>query len=182
MEAMIETDRLLLRKPKLGDAKALNQADGDPEVMEFIGDGRTRTLEETRDAIKRWSAAWKADGFGSLVIERKEDGKVLGRSGFLVWNSETWQTGTLQEYGDDIGVVELGWLLAKEHWGQGYATEAAAAARDYAFIDLKLPRLISLIMKGNDRSIRVAERIGERYVRDVGRDDWSVRLYAVNRP
>jgi RimJ/RimL family protein N-acetyltransferase len=179
---MIETDRLILRKPKLGDAKALQQAYGDPEVMEFIGDGQTKTLEETREAIKRQTTRWKADGFGAFTIERKEDGKVLGRTGFLVWNSETWHTGTLQEFGDDIGVVELGWLLAKEHWGQGYATEAAAAARDYAFITLKLPRLISLIMKGNDRSIKVAERIGERYVRDVGRDDWSVRLYAVNRP
>ena len=179
---MIETERLLLRKPKLGDAKALNQAHGDPEVMEFIGDGSTRSLDETRAAIKEWTARWKADGFGTLTIERKEDKRVLGRTGFLVWNSETWQTGTLAEFGDDIGVVELGWLLAKEHWGQGYATEAAAAARDYAFITLKLPRLISLIMKGNERSVRVAERIGERYVRDVGRDDWSVRLYAVNRP
>ena len=179
---MIETDRLILRKPKLGDARALQRAYGDPEVTEFIGGGETRNLEETRDWIKRQLARWKADGFGSLVIERKEDKKVLGRTGFLVWNSETWTTGTLAEFGDDIGVVELGWVLAKEHWGQGYATEAAAAARDYAFKELRLPRLISLIMKGNDRSVRVAERIGERYVRDVGRDDWSVRLYAVNRP
>jgi RimJ/RimL family protein N-acetyltransferase len=179
---MIETDRLILRKPKLGDARALQRAYGDPEVMEFIGDGATRSLDETREAIRRSTARWKSDGFGTFSIERKEDGKVLGRTGFLVWNSETWTTGTLAEFGDDIGVVELGWLLAKEHWGQGYATEAAAAARDHAFKELRLPRLISLIMKGNDRSIRVAERIGERYVRDVGRDDWSVRLYAVNRP
>jgi RimJ/RimL family protein N-acetyltransferase len=116
---MIETERLLLRKPKLGDAKALQQAYGDPEVMEFIGEGRPQTLEETREAIKRQLARWKADGFGTLTIERKDDGKVLGRTGLLVWNSETWQTGTLAEFGDDIGVVELGWILAKEHWGQG---------------------------------------------------------------
>lgn len=177
---MIETDRLLLRKPKLGDAKALQAAYGDPEVMRFIGTGETRTLEETREWIKRAVARWKADGFGALVVERKEDKRVLGRSGFLVWNSETWQTGTLAEFGD-AAVVELGWILAQEHWGQGYAVEAAAACRDYAFKELKLTRLISLIMRGNDRSVRVAEKIGERYVRDVGRDDWSVRLYAVNR-
>jgi RimJ/RimL family protein N-acetyltransferase len=178
---MIETERLLLRKPRLADAKALQQAYGDPEVMEYIGHGETRDLEQTREWIKRQQARWKADGFGSLVIERKEDKKVLGRTGFLVWNSETWHTGTLAEFGDDIGVVEIGWVLAKEHWGRGYATEAALAARDHAFRELKLTRLISLITKGNDRSVKVAERIGERYVRDVGRDDWSVRLYAVNR-
>ena len=179
---MIETERLILRKPKLSDAKGLQRAYGDPEVTEFIGRGETRDLTETRDWIKRQQERWKADGFGSLTIERKEDKRVLGRTGFLVWNSETWQTGTLAEFGDDIGVVELGWVLAKEHWGQGYATEAALAARDHAFKELKLGRLISLILRGNDRSVRVAEKIGARYVRDVGRDDWSVRLYAVNRP
>jgi ribosomal-protein-alanine N-acetyltransferase len=177
---MIETDRLILRKPKLGDAKALHEAYGDPEVMEFIGTGETRDLAATREWVKRALARWKADGFGTLVLERKEDARVLGRSGFLVWNSETWQTGTLAEFGD-AGIVELGWIVAKEHWGQGYATEAATACRDYAFRELKLMRLISLILKGNDRSVRVAEKIGERYVRDVGRDDWSARLYAVNR-
>ena len=177
---MIETERLILRKPKLGDAKALAAAYGDPQVMEFIGTGETRDLEATREWVKRSLARWKADGFGAFVLERKEDGKVLGRSGFLVWNSETWQTGTLAEFGD-AGVVELGWILAKEYWGQGYATEAAEASRDHAFRELKLTRLISLILKGNDRSVRVAEKIGERYVRDVGREDWSARLYAVNR-
>jgi RimJ/RimL family protein N-acetyltransferase len=178
---MIETDRLLLRKPRLGDAKALQAAYGDPEVMRYIGTGETRDLEGTREWIKRSLARWKADGFGALVIERKEDKKVLGRTGFLVWNSETWQTGTLAEFGDDIGIVELGWILAQDYWGQGYAAEAAIAARDHAFKELKLTRLISLILRGNDRSVRVAEKIGARYVRDVGRGDWSARLYAVNR-
>jgi RimJ/RimL family protein N-acetyltransferase len=109
---MIETDRLILRKPKLGDAKALQMAYGDPEVMEFVGTGETRTLDETREWVKRALARWKADGFGAMTIERKEDKKVLGRTGFLVWNSETWETGTLADFGDDIGVVELGWILA----------------------------------------------------------------------
>ena len=177
---MIETERLILRKPRLGDAKALLAAYGDPEVMKFIGTGETHDLEATREWIKRSIARWKADGFGALVIERKEDKKVVGRTGLLVWNSETWQTGTLAEF-EDAGVVELGWILAQQYWGQGYAVEAATAVRDYAFKELKLMRLISLIMRGNDRSVRVAEKIGARYVRDVGRDDWSVRLYAVNR-
>jgi len=177
---MIETERLILRKPRLGDAKALLAAYGDPEVMKFIGTGETHDLEATRESIKRSIARWKADGFGALVIERKEDKKVVGRTGLLVWNSETWQTGTLAEF-EDAGVVELGWILAQQYWGQGYAVEAATAVRDYAFKELKLMRLISLIMRGNDRSVRVAEKIGARYVRDVGRDDWSVRLYAVNR-
>jgi ribosomal-protein-alanine N-acetyltransferase len=177
---MIETDRLILRKPKRGDAKALLEAYRDPEVMRYMGDGETFDLERTRASIDRMLRHWKADGFGAFVIERKEDARVLGRAGFLVWNADTWQPGTLVEHGEHA-VVELGWLLAQEHWGQGYATEAAIALRDYGFEELGFTRLISLILRGNDRSVRVAEKIGARYVRDVTRDEWTARVFAVSR-
>jgi [ribosomal protein S5]-alanine N-acetyltransferase len=177
---VIETERLILRKPKRGDAKALHAAYSDPEVMRYIGLGDTMDLEQTRAWVDKALRRWKADGFGHYAIERKEDGRVLGRAGFLVWNPDTWQTGTLAELGEH-SVVELGWMLAQEHWGNGYAVEAALALRDYGFQELDLARLISLILRGNDRSVRVAEKIGSRYVRDVSRGEWTARLYAVNR-
>jgi RimJ/RimL family protein N-acetyltransferase len=176
----IETERLVLRRPRLSDAKALQAAYGDPEVMQYIGEGETLDLPRTRASLEQALARWKADGFGLFVLERKEDGLVLGRSGFLVWDPDEWQTGTLKELGDH-GVVELGWLLAREHWGQGYATEAATALRNYAFKELRLERLIHLIAYGNEASVKVAQAIGARYVREVGRGDWKARLYAVQR-
>jgi RimJ/RimL family protein N-acetyltransferase len=100
------------------------------------------------------------------VVERRSDACVLGRVGFLVWHADEWRTGTRAEFGDRAE-VEIGWLLAREHWGDGYATEAAVAARDWAFTELGLPRLVSLILPGNDRSVRVAEKLGETYERDV---------------
>jgi RimJ/RimL family protein N-acetyltransferase len=177
---MIETERLILRRPKKSDAKALLEAYGDPEVMRYIGVGETRDLEQTRTWLDKALRRWKADGFGHYAIERKEDGRVLGRAGFLVWNPDTWETGTLAELGEQ-SVVELGWMLAQEHWGNGYAVEAAAALRDHGFRELGFERLISLILRGNERSERVAEKIGSRYVRDVSRGDWTARLFAVNR-
>lgn len=177
---VVETDRLILRKPRKSDAKALLEAYSDPEVMRYIGMGETRDLEQTRAWVDRALQRWKADGFGHYVIERKEDGRVLGRAGFLVWNPDTWETGTLAELGEQ-SVVELGWLLAQEHWGNGYAVEAATALRDHGFRELRFQRLISLILRGNERSERVAEKLGARYVRDVSRDDWTARLFAVNR-
>jgi [ribosomal protein S5]-alanine N-acetyltransferase len=174
----IETERLVLRRPRLSDAAALHAAYGDPEVMKFIGDGKTMTLAKTKAWIEKALARWKADGFGHFVIEK--DRKVIGRAGFLVWDPDEWKTGTLAELGDHAA-IELGWMLAREHWGNGYATEAAIALRNYGFKDLKFERLISLIMHGNDASVKVAERLGARYVRDVGRGDWKVRLYAVSR-
>lgn len=176
----VETERLILRRPKKSDARALLEAYSNPEVMRFIGSGETFDLERTRTWLDRALRRWKADGFGHHVVERKEDGLVLGRAGFLVWNPDTWETGTLAELGEQ-SVVELGWMLAQEHWGNGYAVEAAAALRDHGFRELGFERLISLIIRGNERSERVAEKIGSRYVRDVSRDEWTARLYAVNR-
>jgi RimJ/RimL family protein N-acetyltransferase len=177
---MIETERLILRKPKKADAKALLEGYSDPEVMRYIGLGETHDLEGTRAWLDRALQRWKADGFGHHVIERKEDRRVLGRAGYLVWNPDTWETGTIAELGEH-SVVELGWLLARAHWGNGYAVEAALALRDHGFAELGFTRLISLILRGNDRSVRVAEKIGSRYVRDVSRGEWTARLYAVSR-
>jgi ribosomal-protein-alanine N-acetyltransferase len=177
---MIETYRLRLRKPTLDDAEALHEAYGDPEAMRYIGAGETRDLAGTRALLERSLERWEADGFGHFAVERKEDGRVVGRVGFVVWDADDWQPGTLAAFGDRAA-IELGWILAREHWGHGYATEAALAVRDHGFTQLGFTRLISLILRGNDRSVRVAEKIGSRYVRDVSREDWTARLFAVQR-
>ena len=176
----LETERLVLRLPRADDAEALAEAWSDPEVMRFIGDGSTGDVEAARQAIERFLSRWAADGLGHFVVERREDGVVVGRVGFLVWNPDTWKTGTRAEFGDRAE-VELGWTLARAHWGHGFATEAAAACRDAAFGELGLDRLISLIQPGNERSIRVAEKLGERHERDVAVGEQTARLYAVER-
>jgi RimJ/RimL family protein N-acetyltransferase len=170
---MIETERLVLRKPRLEDATDLAVAYADPEVVRFMGDGSTATPAEVERGIEQWLERWKNWGLSLFSLERREDKCVVGRAGFLLWDPETWQVP-----GDE---VELGWLLAREHWGRGYATEAASALRDWAFEDRGLTRLISLINHANLRSIRVAERIGERYERDVEIDGNPGRLYSVER-
>jgi len=175
---VIETERLVLRKPSVDDVVALREMYADPEVMRYIGSGETLNRTATRAWVRKALQRWKANGVGHFVIEH--DGVVVGRTGFLVWDADEWRTGTLNELGDRAA-VELGWMLGREHWGHGYAAEAATACRDHAFADLGLERLISLIAPGNERSVRVAERIGSRYIRDVGRDGWVARLYAVAR-
>jgi RimJ/RimL family protein N-acetyltransferase len=168
---MIETERLLVRKPRREDAADLAVAYADPEVVRFIGDGSTATLTEVEEGIDQWLERWETWGVSLFSLERREDGRVLGRAGFLRWDPETWQVG-----GDE---TELGWLLARDHWGHGYATEAALALRDWAFQNRGLTRLISLINHENLRSIRVAERIGERYERDVEINGKPGRLYSI---
>ena len=91
--------------------------------------------------------------------------------GFLRWDPETWEIGGSE--------TELGWGLAREHWGRGYATEAARALRDWAFGERGLTRLISLIQPEQPPSIRVAEKLGERHERDVEVRGLPTRLYSI---
>jgi ribosomal-protein-alanine N-acetyltransferase len=170
---MIETERLLLRKPRVEDAAGLLEAFADPEAMRYIGDGSTTDLAGAEQAVERWLDRWEAWGIGMCVAERKEDGHVLGRVGFLRWDPQTWEVGGSE--------TEIGWGLAREHWGHGYATEAALALRDWALADQGLPRLISLIQHGNARSVRVAEKLGERRERDVTVRGFPTWLYALQR-
>lgn len=161
--AVIETERLLLRKPRLEDADDLLAYVRDPEVMRWIG-GETGDRDEVAATIERWLARWEENGIGHFVLER--DGRVLGRAGFLVWDRRTWQVSSYAEAGAHAE-TELGWTLAREHWGKGYATEAARALREWADRE----RLISLINPGNVRSIRIAEKLGATPAETIEVDD-----------
>ena len=160
---ILETERLLLRPPNERDLDAWAAMLGDPEVMRFL----TRaTRSDVATHIQMVLERHAADGFGLVSVVRKEDDRVIGRAGLLVWDTRTWRPTTLRDAGED-GEIEIGWALAREHWGRGYATEAGAASRDYALGVLGRTRLISLIAYGNERSVNVAQKLGLAYERDV---------------
>jgi len=157
--------------PRADDAEALLAAYSDAKTMRYIGDGSTTDLDGMRAAIEKWLGRWETNGIGFFVVER--DGVVVGRAGFLVWDPSTWTIAPI----DDGSEVEIGWTLIRAHWGNGYATEAALALRDW----IDRARLISLIQYGNEASVRVAEKIGERYERDVVVHDTPTRMYSIER-
>lgn len=156
----LETERLVLRRPSEQDADAFAEAATDPEVMRYIGDGTVGTRDGSLHVIRRYRRFWEEDGFGMFVLERREDGVVIGRAGLQARNPADWRTGARSDIGS-AAEIEIVWILARRHWGQGYATEAALAVRDWAFRELALPRLISLIHPLNRASIRVAEKIAK---------------------
>lgn len=157
-EVRLETERLVLRLPRLEDAPAAAEYLTDPEVMRFLG-GATVPPEDAPSVVQRWIERWERNGIGSFAVERRLDGRWLGRTGFLVWDTRTWTHGSLAE-ADEHAQPELGWTLVREAWGNGYATEAALAAREWARAERGFGRLISLISPANVRSQRVAERLG----------------------
>lgn len=154
----LETERLVLRPPEPSDLDFLAPMMGDPEVVRYLG-GSPRTRDEGREGIDAMIRHWKRYGVGMFALERKEDKVVLGRVGCLVWDTAAWANGLRDEVGEPHE-TELGWTLAREHWGHGYATEAALAARDWVFAERDLARLISLINLENHASTRVAEKLG----------------------
>jgi RimJ/RimL family protein N-acetyltransferase len=176
----LETERLLLRVPVADDAEALVPMYADPEVMRFVGDGRPLTRGETERSVKRMMQRWEADGFGLFTTVRKEDGAVIGRVGLLVWNAETWEPTTRAESPNGVTEVEVGYTLGRDYWGQGYATEAAAAVRDYALRELGADRLIALIIHGNTASENVARKLGLEYERDVMLGRREAQLFALD--
>jgi RimJ/RimL family protein N-acetyltransferase len=150
---LLQTDRLVLRKPRLDDADDLLEFVGDPDVMRWL-DGEPGNLAVTVAKIERWLACWEQNGLGPFAVVR--DGRVIGRVGFLVWDADRWD---VSSYADaTTPLTELGWTLARKHWGQGYATEAAAAARTWGY-ERGVESLISLIHPENTRSMRVAKNL-----------------------
>ena len=144
----LETGRLLLRPFRDADLDAYAAMCADPEVMRHIGTGDTVEPDAAWRQMALFNGHWSLRGCGMWAAERKADGALVGRIGFL--EPPDWPA------------LELGWLLGRAHWGQGLAREGALAARAHAFGTLGRERLISLIRPGNARSIRLAEALGAR--------------------
>jgi RimJ/RimL family protein N-acetyltransferase len=152
---VIETERLLLRLPRPEDAAELGAIFAEPETMRFVGG--TVAPEDMPARIESMRSRWDDRGFGALVAERREDGRVIGDFGVYTLETQTW------DITHDLSLpheIELGWLLGRDYRRAGYATEAARAVRDWALRELRPPRLISLINVANEASAAVARRLG----------------------
>ena len=148
----IRTERLILRRPTDADLDELAAMNADPEVMRYIGRGVTRTREETAAGLARVHAEWEAQGRGMFALELCASGRFVG------WVALT-EPAFLPEI---LPAVEIGWRLAREHWGQGYATEAPRQALRFGFDDCGLDRVVSIRHVDNRASQRVMEKLGLR--------------------
>jgi RimJ/RimL family protein N-acetyltransferase len=144
--------------PRLDDADAFAELLGDPEVMRFIG-GETVPRGDAPSVVQKWLDRWDANGVGPFAIERLDDSRIVGRAGIIVWDTREWRNSTFAKAGHHAQ-PELGWALIRAHWGNGYATEAVRAVRDWAREERAIGHLISLINPENVQSQRVAERLG----------------------
>ena len=147
--------------------------------MRFLG-GETVPSEDVPAVVQKWIDRWELNGVGPFVIERREDGRFLGRSGVLLWDTRTWTHCSLAE-GGEAAQPEIGWALARAEWGNGYATEAALAVRDWARSERGFDRLISLIAPDNVASQGVAQRMGAYPTETVDLFDTHAAVIWVHR-
>jgi RimJ/RimL family protein N-acetyltransferase len=156
----LQTPRLHLRPPRSQDAESLYDLFADPEVMHGLNRRPISAIEQARAMIEGAVQSWDIDGLGPFIIETAaSDLQVIGQAGLMIFDIRDWTPSTRTRAGDHAQ-PELGWALIPGHWGKGYATEAAAAIRDWTYESLAVARLVSLIAPDNVRSQRVARRLG----------------------
>ena len=146
MKEILRTERLLLREMTEKDEPALREILMDQDVMYAYGHAFSE--EEVHAWLVRQQGRYRDDGFGLWAMVRLDNGKMIGQCGI-----------TMQPIGERR-MPEVGYLLRKDHWHMGYAPEAAVACRDYAFANLGIREICSIIRNNNMPSRRVAVRNG----------------------
>jgi ribosomal-protein-alanine N-acetyltransferase len=146
------TDRLRLEPIGPEHAEDLWRLFQDPAVAEWYGEW---TLEMTRREAMRIGEAWKTDGVHKWMAYHRVTGELVGRGGLSRTRLE----------GRDR--LEIGWVLHRKFWGNGYATEIGRAGVAFAFDQLDADEVASFTEARNRRSRAVMERLGFRYVQDI---------------
>jgi ribosomal-protein-alanine N-acetyltransferase len=144
----LTTARLLLRPWRDEDLPAHAEMNADPRVMEFFPSTVARAESNAR--VARYREHFDRHGFGMWAVEVPGEAPFVGFVGLAHVPFESHFT----------PAVETGWRLAREHWGRGYATEAARAARGFAFGPLGLDQVVAFTAPANVRSRAVMERLG----------------------
>ena len=148
---VLETERLILRWLTLEDTAFVFELATEPAWLRFIGDRGIRDLETARVYLERGPLdLYRRLGFGLYRVELKQDGTPIGICGLIKR--------------EGLEDVDLGFAFLSRFQGRGYAREAAAATLVHGRRDLKLGRIEAITDPDNERSLRLLEKIGFRYV------------------
>jgi [ribosomal protein S5]-alanine N-acetyltransferase len=164
---ILQTKRLSLREFEPEDVDALAMILSDPETMRYYPAPFDRA--GVADWIQRNRIRYASDGYGLWAMILNSTNELIGDCGLV------------RQSVDGVDEVEIGYHMRRDLWGQGYASEAARACRDYGFANLGVIRLISLIRPENLASRRVAEKNGMTIWKEVTRANLLHYVYAIRR-
>lgn len=143
---ILETERLYLRVFEESDVNAMSEIHTDEAAMKYIGRGGVLNIEQTKKGIEAFIRYQTEKGYSIWAVIEKESGSLIGHCGLNMLN--------------DKSDIEIAYLLAKEYWGKGYATEIAKATLEYGFTKLNLKRIVALAFPENLPSHNVIKKIG----------------------
>ena len=164
---VLQTERLSLREFEPKDVDALAMILCDPETMRYYPVSFDRAA--CVDWIERNRARYANDGYGLWAMILNSTSELIGDCGLV------------RQSVDGVDELEIGYHVRRDLWGEGYASEAAQACRDYAFARFKVDRLVSLIRPENQASCRVAEKNGMTISKEVRRANLLHYVYAIKR-
>lgn len=161
-----ETERLILREMVVADAVDMFEMDSDPEVYKYTGDFIPKSVEDTKERISNYPD-YEKYGYGRWATELKETGEIIGWCGL--------------KYIEEIDEVDIGYRWKPKYWGNGYATEASKVCLEYGFKQLGLEQIIGQLYPENKASIRVLEKIGMTFWKEMSDEKESWWVYRITK-
>lgn len=165
--AILETERLWMRKFMVEDAEDMYLLNADPDVLRYTGDKAFESVEESYKFIEKYNP-YDTEGFGRWVCVTKDTNEVIGWCGLRM------------QY--DINMVDLGYRFHKRFWGKGYATESGLASIEHGFKDHNLDVIIGRAAHDNIASINVLKKCGMQYWQETTCGDDPGVYYRVYNP
>ncbi len=150
MKPILQTPRLLLRELNIKDAQNFYELNRNPNVIKFTGDLPFDSVSAAEKFLKNYKD-YEKNGFGRWAVIEKESGEFLGWCGLKFDGKET----------------DIGFRFFEEHWNKGFATESAKACLEYGFEELGLAEIIGRAMKENLGSVKVLEKIGLKFIKEM---------------
>ena len=145
----LTTDRLVLREMTLDDVEWYLEHFSTPEVVEGSGFPAPVDIEAAKEELEQYILKPWSEGTGlRWGIELKDEPKLIGSAGFYKWEADPHRK------------AEIGYDLNPVHWGKGIMREALEAIIDYGFVEMNLNRISLLVISSNERSLRLAHRLG----------------------
>lgn len=168
--AVLETKRLILKKPELSDLDNLTALRTDPDVMKYIGTGTIQTKEQVQEFITNAAPYYEKHGLAFYSVFEKATSEFVGQAGLLHLSFNVNQP-----------EIELAYRLHKKYWTKGYASELAKALIDWGFKHLSVDRLVAVVHPENEKSRRVLEKSGMHYVGKINYQNNELPKYEIDK-
>lgn len=164
MRIILETNRLILRELNIDDAENFYKLNNNRNVLKFTGDTAFQDIQQAKEFLKNYKD-YDINGYGRWAVINKNTKDFIGWCGL--------------KSGEIKNETDIGFRFFEEEWNKGYATESAQACLNYGFQNLDLHRIVGRAMKANIGSIRVLEKIGLEYEKDIDFEGNEAVLYKI---